>query len=276
VPPGAPPPGAPQQSKTPLYVAIGVVAVIALVGIILVVTGGGDDDEPATPAPGTPTTVAPTDGPDGTAAPPDGSDAPAGDATVEVIDQGFSNFASGFDDDERSASYGFVIENTGDGTATDIRISVSAYDADDNALATDSQTIYVLRPGQKMGVGDEFYGDDLASDVARLDVQISETSDPYWAEEVPDEGRLTAEGVATSADDYGMTTTFTAKSTFGVQIDNPYAYAVYRNAAGEIIGGSTGWLDFVPANGTTAGKITSYDVIPDVDATEVFVDTGYL
>jgi hypothetical protein len=138
-----------------------------------------------------------------------------------VIEQGFSNFASGFDGEQRSASYGFVIENTGDGTATDIRISISADDAGDNALATDSETIHVLRPGQRMGVGDEFYGDDLASDVARLDVQIGETSDPYWAEDVPDEGRLTADGVATSADDYSMTTTFTATSTFGVQVDNP-------------------------------------------------------
>ena len=36
------------------------------------------------------------------------------------------------------------------------------------ALASDSVTIYVLRPGEKMGVGDEFFGTTFATEVDRI------------------------------------------------------------------------------------------------------------
>jgi hypothetical protein len=275
MPPGAQPPG--QQNKTPLYVAIGVVAAAALVGLIVILSSGGDDD----PSPGTTTTEVagpPTTGdtPDTTADTPDTTDdpEPSGDATIELAESGFSNFMGGYDQDEKSVAYGFIVENTGDATATDIQISVSAFDASGTALASDSHTIYVLRPGEKMGIGDEFYGDTFTTDVAELDVQVSEASE-YGAEDVPEEGALAAEGITTTADDYSIATTFTATSTYAQQIDSPYAYAIYRDAGGAIIGGSTGYLDFIAANGSTAGEVTSWDVIPNVASTEVYLDPGW-
>ena len=67
---------------------------------------------------------------------------------------------------------------------------------------------------------------------------MSEPSD-YGSEDVPDEGELTAEGITTSADDYGVTMTFTAKSTFGEQVDSFYVYAIYRDANGSRRGASS-------------------------------------
>jgi hypothetical protein len=271
MPPGPPGPG--QQNKTPLYVAIGVVATIALVALIVMLTGG-DDDDPAGPDnppitdPRTPTTatVETVDDPSG----PD--DPPSGDATVEVVETGFSNFTGGLD--ERSGAYGFVVENTGDGLATDIQISVSAYDAGGTALASASHTVYVLRPGEQMGIGDEFFGTTLSGEIDSIDVQVSEPSE-YGADDVPTEGALTAEGITTRADEYSLSTTFTAKSTYGQQIDYPSAYAIYRDADGNIVGGSRGSLDFLPANGSAAGEVTSWDVIPNVATTEIYLDPGY-
>jgi hypothetical protein len=278
MPPGAQQPG--QQNRTPLYIAIGVVVAAALVGLIVVLTGG-DDDPDTDPTASTNTTESgpptTTVGPDDPADPPateSDPDEPAGNGDVEVVEQGFSNFMGGFDQDERSASYGFIVENTSDELATDISISVSAFAADGTALASASHTVYVLRPGEKMGVGDEFYGENFAAEVAELQVQVSEPSD-YGLEDVPDEGALTAEGITTSADEYGVTTTFTAKSTYAQQIDSPYVYAIYRDAAGEIIGGSYDFLDFIAANGSTAGEVSSYENIPNIASTEVYLDPGY-
>jgi len=275
IPPGVQPPGTGQQNKTPLYIAIGVVAAVALVALVVLVTGGGDDDEPST----SPTTQsAPTTEADpgsGPVSPPTTDDGPSsGSSTVEVVESGFSNFMGGFDQDEKSASYGFIVENTGDETATDVTINVSAFDANGGALASASHTVYVLRPGQKMGLGDEFYGENFPSDVARIDVQVSEPSE--FATEVPDEGELSAEGITTSADDYGVSTNFTVVSTFAQQIDSPYAYAVYRDGSGTIIGGSYDILDFVPANGSIAGQVNSYELIPNIATTEIYVDTGWI
>ena len=276
MPPGAQPPG--QQNKTPIYIAIGAVVAVAIVALI-VVLGGGDDDPDTEPTASTNTSAAPPTTEAGPDEPTpttevDEPDEPSGSAEVAVVDSGFSNFMAGYDQDEKTASYGFIIENTGDDTATDISISVSAFDANGTALASASHTIYVLRPGQKMGVGDEFFGENFATDVDSIDIQVSEPSD-YGSEDVPDEGELTAEGITTSADDYGVTTTFTAKSTFGEQVDSPYAYAIYRDANGKIIGGSYDILDFIAANGSTAAEVRSFETIPNIASTEVYIDPGY-
>lgn len=274
VPPGPQAPGG--QNRTPLFIAIGVVAAAAIVGLIVLLSGG-DDDDPAAPATtevtsgggGSDTTADP-----GGTPPLSGEDVQSGSAEIEVVESGFSNFMGGFDNDEHSVAYGFIVENKGDDTATDISISISAYDAAGTALASDSVTIYVLRPGEKMGVGDEFFGTTFTTEVDRIDVQVSEP-DNFGRSDVPDEGTLTAEGINTSASDYNMKTTFTAKSTYAQQIDSPYAYAIYRNDAGEIIGGSYGFLDFIPANGSTAAEITSWEAIPNVASTEVYLDPGW-
>ncbi len=279
MPPGAQPPG--QQNKTPIYIAIGAVVAVALVALIVVLTGG-DDDEPASePTASTNTTesTSPTTGggpdePDPTTTESDDPAEPSGSSEIAVVDEGFSNFMGGYDQDERTASYGFIVENTGDDTVTDISISVSVFDASGTALASASHTIYVLRPGQKLGIGDEFYGENFATEVAELQVQLSEPSD-YGVGDVPEEGELTAEGITTTADDYSVTTKFTAKSTFDQQIDSPRAYAIYRDAGGSIIGGSYGYLDFIAAGGSTAAEVRSYEVVPNIASTEVYLDPGY-
>ena len=274
MPPGAAPTG--NQNKTPLYIAIAVVVAAALVGLIVVLAGGDDDDEPASPT----TEQAPTTADDGATPVEEDPTAtteasePSGDAAVAVVESGFSNFMGGFDQDERAVAYGFIVENSGDETATDISVTVSAYDASDTAVASESHTIYVLRPGEKIGIGDEFFGDTFATDVARIDIQVGEPSD-YGMEDVPDEGALTAEGITTTASDYDLTTTFTARSTYAQQVDSPYAYAIYRDSGGNIIGGSTGYLDFIAANGTTAGEVSSWEAIPNVAGTEVYLDPGW-
>jgi hypothetical protein len=272
VPPAGPPPGTP--NRTPLFVAIGVVVAIAMVALVVVLTSG--DDEPSEPTT-SPSTEQPeqTGGPGTTTASPDTTAAePSGDATVAVVESGFSNFMGGFDQDERSVAYGFIVENSGGDIATDITISVSAYDAAGTAVASGSHTIYVLRPGQKMGVGDEFFGDTFAADVDRIDVQVSEPSG-LGSEDVPAEGELTAEGITTTADDYSVTTKFTAKSTYAEQLDYPSAYAIYRNAEGAIIGGSTGTVDFIPASGSVAAEVRSWEAIPNIATTEIFLDPGW-
>jgi hypothetical protein len=272
MPPAGPPPGT--QNRTPLFIAIGVVVAIALVALVVVMTSS--DDETSDPPRSTPTDQpGQTAGPATTTASPETTAAaPSGDAAVAVVESGFSNFMGGFDQDERSVAYGYIVENSGDEVATDITISISAYDATGNAVASDSHTIHVLRPGEKMGLGDEFFGDTFAADVDRIDVQVSEPSG-LGSEAVPADGTLTAEGITTTADDYSVTTKFTAKSTYAEQLDYPSAYAIYRNAEGNIIGGSTGTVDFIPANGSVAAEVRSWEAIPNIATTEIYLDPGW-
>jgi hypothetical protein len=272
---GAPPPGQ-GQNRTPLFIGIGVVVAALLIGLFFVMQGDDDetstgDDPPATTEATEPDSPATSETPSETSDP---GGTPSGDTTLEVVESGFSNYMGGYDQDELQASYGFIVENTGDETATDVDVSVSVFDAAGTVLSSEQHTIYVIRPGEKVGIGDEFYS-ELTAEIANLEVQIGEPS-PY-ATDVPDEGTLTAEGVSTVAEEYGgLKTTFTVTSTYAEQLDGPYAYAIYRDAGGAIIGGSWGILNFVPAGGSTAGEITSFETIPGVATTEIYLDPGYL
>jgi hypothetical protein len=190
-----------------------------------------------------------------------------------VGESGFSVYTDQLSEEQR-LSFGYTVQNNGDQVATSVPITVAFLDDAGTVVGTADQNIGVLLPGQKMGLGDEPY--DVAANAATMQVTVGEPSS--W--ESPDNyGEITVEGISTNVDDYGApTASFTATSTYGEQIDSPYAYAIYRNAAGDIVGGSYGFMNFLPANGSTAGEITSYSSIPDVDGagTEVYVDPGYL
>jgi hypothetical protein len=279
VPPVGAPPGTP-QNRTPLFIVLGVVVAAALVGLIMLLTSGGDDDKTADPGPST--TAAP-----GTTTPPStdtpattvgnggggggGGEPVAGE--IEVLESGFSVYTDQLSEDER-LSYGYTIQNNGDQVATSVPVTVAFLDGDGTVVGTADQNVGVLLPGQKMGLGDEPY--DVSAGAATMQVTVGEPSS--W--ESPDDyGEITADGITTTVDDYGApTSSFTAASTYTQQIDSPYAYAVYRNTEGTIVGGSYGFMNFLPANGSTAGEVTSYSSIPDIDnsKTEISVDPGYL
>jgi hypothetical protein len=81
--------------------------------------------------------------------------------------------------------------------------------------------------------------------------------------------------VSTSTDEYGTDTTFTVASSYGVDLESPYAYAIYRDASGAIIGGTYGFVDMVPAGGRASGTVSSYEPVPNVASAEVYVDQGF-
>lgn len=272
VPPITPPPGA-GQNRTPLFVALGVLAAVVFVGIIIIATSGGDDDEPTTD-PTSPTTAiddtvpVPTTGGDD---PPD-TEAPTGDGQIAIGEQGFSVSMDQLSDAE-TGSYGVMLENTSDQVATLVTVQVGFLDESGTVIGTDSQMINVLMPGQTFGIGNS--GIELDGDPVEMQVTPEE---PTW--DSPDDyGEVTTSGLSTTIDDYGApTTNFTAESTYSEQLDSPYAYVVYRNSGGDIIGGAWSSMSFIQANGSSTGEVTSYYTIDDIDdsQTEVYIDPGYL
>ena len=71
------------------------------------------------------------------------------------------------------------------------------------------------------------------------------------------EGELRRVRGLTQTDEYGTETTFTVSSTYQIDLETTYAYAIYRDSAGQIIGGTYGFVDLVPAGGQARGTITS-------------------
>jgi hypothetical protein len=284
---GVPPAPAGGQNRTPLFVALGVVGVLAIGGIAVAATSGGGDDDDPTPTSVQPqgTTTTSGSGPDETSGPTTTSGDPGGGSGggggggtsssvegLEVVETGFSNFPDEYDNTNR-VSYGYIIENTGDEPVANVEVTVTLKDAEGTVVSSDTDNIYLINPGQRVGLGDEPY-----EEIATVDSIEVQAAIPSYASEATELGELTVDGISTTEDGGRWVTTFTAASTYEVQLDGPYAYAIYRNSAGDIVGGSYGFMNIVQAGGSTSGEVSSYNVLPEVDPaqTEVFVDPGYL
>src|SRR5688500_18549856 len=160
--PGPGVPGGGDSSRTPLFVILGVLGAAAVVLLIFLLAGSDGDDEETGNGPENPTETTAPDGPDPTDSPPETEgpdDPPQGDGDIQVVDQGFSNFDDGFG--EAAASFGFVIENTGEEILQNVSTQVVIYGSSDRVITTKDFTVGTIRPGEKMGFGDEMYGEDL-------------------------------------------------------------------------------------------------------------------
>lgn len=266
MPPAAPPGG--PTDRTPLFVMLGVLVTAALVGVYFVVSGG-DDDEKANDPPTT--TVQPTTTDPETPETTDAPEEPTNDGPVKVIETGFSNYDDGMGD--ASASFGFIVENTGEDILQSLDVEVILYAEGDKVITSKDMLIGTIRPGEKQALADELFGEDLLGGLTRFDVQVgdieSAISDP---ETVPD-GSFEVGEPETVSDDYNTVTKFHASWTYTEDDLYPTATVIFRNAAGQIIGGTSG----IGGEGSESDfEVGTWSVIPDIAATEVYMDPGYV
>jgi hypothetical protein len=281
-PPRPEAPAAPTRApvnRTPLIVALGALLTAAAVGVAVARLGDDDDGERAGP-PSTDAPPAVTDPDDETSAvTPSTSPSTSDDTTattaggggvgiegIVVADSGFSTYA-GFDG--QAGSYGVILENTTSEPITNFTVEVVVYDTTDAVVANEPHTVAVVAPGARLGLGAEIT-DAVPNGVGRLDVRVEEGA----GGSVPD-GAFTISDVSTTSDEFGIYTTFVVSSTYDMELELPYAYAIYRDAAGRIIGGASSVIDLVPPGGRANGEVASFTVVPNVAEAEVYVDAGF-
>ena len=275
-PPPLPPRGpAPRElNRTPVIIAAGLLLTAVAVGVI-VARLGGDDGDTADPSSGTAAPPPVSEGDDGATAT---TDAPSGTTTttagtaeaidgLAVVDSGFSTY-EGFDGP--AGSYGLILENTSDQPITYFAVQVVIYDTDDTVVGSYDHDVAVVNPGARLGLGAEI-SDPLPNGIGRLDIRTHEGGgDPA------PRGAFTVGDVSTSSDEFGVYTTFVVSSSYDVEFELSYAYAVYRDAAGRIIGGANGLIDLIPPRGRANGEVTAFEVVPNVARADVYVDPGFL
>ena len=125
-----------------------------------------------------------------------------------------------------------------------------------------------MNAGARLGLGAEV-SDALPNGIGRLDIRTKEGG----AGPVP-EGAFAVADVVTSSDEFGVYTTFIVSSSYAVEFELSYAYAVYRDAAGKIVGGANGLVDLIAPGGRSTGEVTAFEVVPNVAQAEVYVDPG--
>lgn len=160
---------------------------------------------------------------------------------VELIAQGFGQ-------GEFGSSFGMILQNPNETYAlNDSRYQVTAYDAGDIVVGTDSGYIEVLLPGQTLGVaGDLFIPGDGA--ITRIEAQFAPGDYVAPGDLLP----------FTTSDATFAPGSFS--SEINGQVNNPYSeevtdlrvMALAYDEAGNIIGGGYTFLDFVPAESSAS------------------------
>ena len=175
-----------------------------------------------------------------------------------MTDSGFSN-----------TSYGFVVTNSAGEARVNFTVDVAIYDTNDTVISNDTHSVGRINAGESLGIGYDIT-DEVPGGVGRLEFSFEE-----GFEDSAPEGSFAVSEVSTQTDEYSTETTFTVSSTYQIDLETTYAYAIYRNSSGQIIGGTYGFVDLVPAGGQARGTITSFEPVEGVATTDVYVDQGY-
>jgi hypothetical protein len=270
-PPPSPPGPAPRKvNRALVVVAAGLLLTAAAIGVIVARFGDDDGDAEPSPATNAPPAVSEPDG--GTAATGESNGTTSTTARtvpvqgLAVVDSGFSTY-QGFDGP--AGSYGLILENRGDRPINHLAVQVVVYDRNDTVVGSYDHAVAVVNPGTRLGLGAEI-SDPLPNGIGRLDIR----TEGREGEPVPG-GVFTVADVSTSSDEFGVYTTFVVSSSYAVELKLTPAYAVYRDAAGRIVGGANGLVDLIPPRGRANGEVTAFAVVPNVARADVYVDPGF-
>lgn len=161
--------------------------------------------------------------------------------------------AKGFGQNLGPVGYAFVVENANAALAIENSVyQVAAYDEKGAVLRTDSGNIGLVLPGQKLGLASDLFLLKQDNNVKRLEVQIKPGTFTPTKLQLP----LVADNVSYRHDIWFPKVTGIIKNPYPKAIDRVRVSAVLYNVAGDIIGGGTGFVKFVPANGQAAVEVT--------------------
>lgn len=184
-----------------------------------------------------------------------------------MLEHGFTPFPG----DTDYASYGILIENPNPDTHLPIftTVSITAKDVEGVVVATQSETILAIPPGQTTAVAGLIFDAGAAT---TLEILVNPSR---WQTIDYQAGTWEYRNVRTVRQDYGgWRTTGELVSGFQTTREGVPVSVIYRNAAGAIVGGDTTYVDVVPVGGAIGFEVSSIADFPDVAATEVYAGTG--
>lgn len=167
-----------------------------------------------------------------------------------------------------AVTYAVVIENTGGATASFTKVRVSFQDRAGRLVETREDVLATIYPDDTVALGGSLPG---VLGVTKMHVEVL----PGRSADVA--GRpatLEVSEVETRKVLLGpLKTTATVTSAFPEGLWHLQPVAVYRDRHGEVLGGASGRLRFVPERGTTSVNVTD-DVVrqlPGLVSTDVYV-----
>jgi hypothetical protein len=215
------------------------------------------------------------------AAPPsagDGYQCPAvdtevdGDSSIDVVDAGACTYSFGPTLD--FARYALVVENTGTAPLADIEIRVEADTAAGRIdLFPMPDRIEVLPEGARIGIG---HGLGLEEPAVVETLVVTVDASPLEAVDEMPPGEVVVSEASTTLDDDGRTNRITVSSSAADMLEDLPVYFVYRNEAGDIVGGASDSIDALVSPAPVELSFTEPYANPDVATVEAYVDAPVL
>ncbi|CAN5765482.1 hypothetical protein BH23CHL7_BH23CHL7_05010 [soil metagenome] len=180
-------------------------------------------------------------------------------ADIEIVEFGFTRVKD-------NASFAVIVRNPNPATyvADSVPLQFTFYD-DDGPLSTEEGYVSYVLPGQVTATSGTAYE---VGRPTRMEVRIGSVR---WTEVDFAPGRFEISDVRTRDQQYGgHRTTGTITSEFQSRQEFIRIVAVYRNAAGEVIGGDFTFLDFLDPESEAVFEISTFEDLPGLDATEIY------
>ncbi|MHB9032023.1 MAG: FxLYD domain-containing protein [Anaerolineae bacterium] len=240
--------------------------------------GGTSKEQPTKPSatvkPTVKATTAPTSAPKATAKPKLTS-APKPSATPEPQAGDVVLLEQGWSQQEDAVGYAFIVQNkSANANMGEISYQVVFYGADDSVLGTEENSIALILPGQKLGIGNST---NITDKIARMEVKLSkgQVVETAYTKEITT-GRVNFIPIDTNVYVLGTVTNPFEEDLEGVQV-----FAVLRDSAGKIIGGGANSLPFMnrastmgqEIYSTAAGQVASVELYAEVFYAAPWSDT---
>jgi hypothetical protein len=277
--------------------AVLVVGALTVTSFVLAGARTGPADATGRPAPSTPEPTPPETAPQEIPLP-----ASEDGGELRIVESGFSPITDVAD--EPLVTWGLVVENTSEQTAAAVDVSMDIVDDTGESLVTEiseyakSREISLIMPGERAGIGDSTYvtgpgvadvtfelhdplwlpvGNELypVASLTASEIELSREEGgrvvPYWGED----------GIAGYwADEGPLIIHFRVDSEYDYILDGPSAQAIFRNADGEVIGGthpadSDVWATIPPGWSIQRMRVQYGPPAPaDLERTEVYPYAG--
>jgi hypothetical protein len=158
----------------------------------------------------------------------------------------------GFGQDNDRVAYGFVVQNSNAGFAVESsEYVITAYSGDGRVIGVEEGYVYLLLPGQTLGVANTTYL-SREEPIGRLEVHLL-PGDYVATESLP---AFSAQNISYQPGDYSSALTGQIVSPYPRDISDLRVAAILYDGSGAIVGGGFTYLDFVPANGTAAVEVS--------------------
>lgn len=180
-----------------------------------------------------------------------------------LLEQGYTYFPG----DTEYVQYAVVFENPNqsDWVAERTSVNVTWYNAEGGIAGTESTYLSLGLPGQRTAIGGVVFDVTNPTD---MEVQFRVGD---WQEVDFQPGEFTFENVTTEPQQYGgPTTKGQIVSSFEQEQEFVQIVAVYKDANGDVLGGDSGYAQFVPAGGSVAFDINVLGELTGIASTDMY------